>query len=68
MLGIEKKLQSIFKDIECIEINFFKLRALNIIETNIKNKCKNLVKKKLKNILILIILIIKKMSILNLII
>ena len=46
MLGIEQKLQSIFKDIECIEINFFKLRALNIIETNIKNKCKNLVKKK----------------------
>ena len=68
MLGVEQKLQSIFKDIECIEINFFKLRTLNIIKTNIKNKYKNLVKKKLKNILILIILIIKKMSILNLII
>ena len=45
MLGIEQKLQSIFKDIECIEINFFKLGALSIIENNIKNKYKNLVKK-----------------------
>lgn len=51
MLDTEQKLQSIFKGIKCIEFKFFQLKTLDEIEINIKNKYKNLVKRKIKKYL-----------------
>ena len=51
ILTTEIKLQTIFKDIDCIDINFFILREFSKIEINIKKKYKNLVKKRIEKYL-----------------
>ena len=51
ILSTEIKLQTIFKDIDCIDINYFILREFSKIEINIKKKYKNLVKKRIEKYL-----------------